>query len=125
MNNSTIGLITIPATVRAIGKNAFSYSRITGINFLGNTITIDASAFYYCTRLKGSITLPSGIYGARAFYNCIELESDSFIILVLHNTGILFPSVSCQEAAAHIILNENTYYCITHSTVPSLNKSNC
>lgn len=78
MNNSTIGLITIPATVRAIGKNAFSYSRITGINFLGSTITIDASAFYYCTRLKGSITLPSGIYGARAFYNCIELESVTF-----------------------------------------------
>ena len=57
-------ITTYSLTYSEITTSTDSTTSLSGVS--NNTITIDASAFYYCTRLKGSITLPSGIYGARA-----------------------------------------------------------
>lgn len=78
VNNKTIDVITIPASVTEIGKNAFSYSWITGLVFEGDSIIVRQSAFNYCTRLVGDIILPSGTYEANAFYNCNSLATVTF-----------------------------------------------
>ena len=72
--------VVIPATIGgqnvvAIGANAFNTDAdITSLDMTGatNLVTIDSGAFYECTGLTGSLTIPDSVttIGDNAFYRC-------------------------------------------------------
>ncbi|MHC6202863.1 leucine-rich repeat protein [Breznakiellaceae bacterium SP9] len=85
------GAYTIPASVTAIGEDAFVRCEgLTGIVLPSSLTAIEEAAFYRCTGLTG-ITLPSSLtaIGKEAFYSCEGL------------TGIVLPSslTAIEEAA--------------------------
>ena len=72
--------ITLPSTLKKIGKDGFSYCRnLKEINFPNNpngNLEIDSEAFSNCESLK-NITIKTGVKSIkeRAFANCESLES--------------------------------------------------
>lgn len=96
---SSLTSITLPETVKTIGKSAFAYcTGLQSVTIKGSSVSIDDSAFYYCTELTNvnitgslvsigsdafantSVTaLPKldGVknIGSRAFQNCKKLKS--------------------------------------------------
>ena len=82
LNVKDIKSVTIPATVKTIGKNAFKgCSNLEKVIISKNAVlkTIGNSAFEGCSKLK-KITITAKVkkIGARAFYNCKSLKTVTF-----------------------------------------------
>ena len=81
--NADIKTITIPPTVRTIGKGAFdgcaSMTSVYGLENCENILQIPDSAFRYCYSLKDIDFPPNLVYiGKEAFAHCDELQSVEF-----------------------------------------------
>ena len=73
-DSSNISVITLPSTITKIGKRAFMYTSIEGIDFNENLTYIDESVFNSCSRLK-TLTIPKTVtyIGANMAYGCKAL----------------------------------------------------
>lgn len=74
---SKLAVVTVPASVKSIGANAFANSNLTTITFLGNAVeSIGDGAFTGCTRLT-EILLPDGVstMGESVFQDCTALTT--------------------------------------------------
>lgn len=71
-NTSLSGALIIPDDVIEIGKYAFVGTLIGSVVFSPRLNRIGSSAFYYCTSLTGTLTLPETLtyIGDNAFYRC-------------------------------------------------------
>ena len=71
-NTSLSGALIIPDDVIEIGKEAFVGTLIGSVVFSPRLNRIGSSAFYYCTSLTGTLTLPETLtyIGNNAFYRC-------------------------------------------------------
>lgn len=71
-NTSLSGALIIPDDVIEIGKEAFVGTLIGSVVFSPRLNRIGSSAFYYCTSLTGTLTLPETLtyIGFNAFYRC-------------------------------------------------------
>lgn len=81
--NTKIKTVTIPSTVRNIGKGAFdgcaSMTSVYGLENCENLLQIPDSAFRYCYSLKDIDFPPNLVYiGKEAFAHCDELQSVEF-----------------------------------------------
>ena len=74
--SSPITSVTIPDSVRVIGKSTFADCGFTSITLPRNLKSIGAGAFSRCSNLT-DITIPEGVetIGNEAFRNCSKLES--------------------------------------------------
>ena len=75
--NSSITSITLPSSIKIIGKNAFhSCASLQSITIPNGVTGIESNAFRGCTNLR-SVTLPNTLktLGAQAFYRCTSLTS--------------------------------------------------
>lgn len=72
LNTSLSGALMIPDDVIEIGQYAFSGTLIGSVAFSPRLDRIGAKAFYYCTSLTGTLTLPETLtyIGDSAFNNC-------------------------------------------------------
>lgn len=72
--------VKVPASVKSIKKNAFTFTFVESVTFAeGSQLeSIEDEAFYYC-KLK-SITIPAGVktIGTSAFSSCPQLTSVTF-----------------------------------------------
>ncbi len=69
--------VTIPNSVKTIGRNAFSgHTSITSINIPNSVVSIGGGAFSYCTKLK-TVNMGNGVetIASSAFHNCPELTT--------------------------------------------------
>ena len=85
-NSHQLALLTMPASVRKIGENAFEdCTFLESINFGESVTHIGSVAFARCTSLK-SITIGESIADIEeyAFQNCTSLESITFGKSVTH-----------------------------------------
>lgn len=76
-DNSSIQSVTLPTTLRTIGRYAFSQcQQLTDITIPEGTQTIGGYAFWSCYHLY-TLTLPSTLQyiGEQAFYNCCWLTN--------------------------------------------------
>lgn len=75
-NNMVVTRVTIPNTVRTIGKNAFKgCKKLKKVSLSKNTTEIAANAFKGCASLT-KITIPEKVtkIGTNAFYGCKKLK---------------------------------------------------
>ena len=121
--------VTIPDTIKSIGKNAFSYSSgIVDITIPDSVTEIGEYAFYYCDNLKDitlskkltslsrsvfsccsslvSINIPDNItkIGINAFYNCTNLKT---VIMSDFITDIDKCAFLCCESLSDIYISKN------------------
>ena len=75
-SNKILTHITIPGTVKSIGKYAFRYGWSLGITFSEGLEVIEEGAFYNCSAF-GELELPSTVttIGEEAFYQCFSIPS--------------------------------------------------
>lgn len=69
---------TVPATVKTIAQEAFSYSRLQRISFTNTLTTIEPAAFMNCAALTHVIDLNItgiGHIAEKMFYGCVSLAS--------------------------------------------------
>ena len=70
--------VTIPNSVRSIGRSAFyGCSRLTSVTIPNSVRSIGSSAFYGCSRLTSSVTIPNSVTSIEeeTFYDCSNLTS--------------------------------------------------
>ncbi len=75
--DSPIISVTVPGSVKKIGKKAFAdCDKLTVAVLLEGVTDIDAFAFYHCDSLQSAV-LPKGLktIGASAFYTCKSLKA--------------------------------------------------
>lgn len=65
--------ITIPSTVTAIANSAFRSARINKLIFAGGTVDIAGEAFSYCKVTAIEFNAENITFGNRSFYNCGSL----------------------------------------------------
>ena len=96
-HTSNMTSITLPKTIRSIGKNAFTRSSLVRCNFseYSELISIGESAFYQCYGLT-SINIPSGVtsISTMAFYYCTSLTSINIPSSVTSIGGSAFANCS-------------------------------
>ena len=73
--NTHLTTVTIPSTVKTIGRSAFRNCSALATIDLSNIETIGDNAFYNCSALT-SVTIPSSVetIGQYAFYNCSAIS---------------------------------------------------
>ena len=73
---TVVGRVTIPNTVRVIGENAFSGSKITSVDIPNSVQVIGVAAFQDCQRIT-KVTMTDSVkeIGQIAFYRCRALTS--------------------------------------------------
>ena len=72
--------VTIPASVKTIGNNAFEYKDITAVDFSQATQLIQIGEYAFHNTNLTEVSIPASVetIGARAFYECYSLESIDF-----------------------------------------------
>ncbi len=104
---SSVTSLTIGSGVETIGDDAFYYlSSIDSIAIPNSVRTIGSEAFGYCSAAK-SVTIGTGLesIGAKAFYDCTGL------------TTVTFNAVNCSESLATSGKNCPFYLCTNIETV--------
>ncbi|MBR5170542.1 MAG: leucine-rich repeat domain-containing protein [Muribaculaceae bacterium] len=69
------GSFMVPDGVEEIGRSAFAYSQLSGVNLPDGMNLIEADAFFECPQLK-TVIIPASVkeIGELAFYGCSRLQ---------------------------------------------------
>ena len=126
---SKIKTITIPASVKSVGMDAFRESAyLTSVTFSGGTTSIGDYTFYKCTSLK-TVKLPSGLktMGTYVFYGCSALTDIVIPDTVTTMGGYFFENCTALKSvtlpADLTEIKDDTFaWCTSLSTIRVPNK---
>ena len=98
--SSLRGDLYFPEGLEVIGTRAFAETDVTSVTFPSSLTTLGIQAFATCNRLKGDITIPSGIKNiTNTFINCPNLDGHIFLSEGLEVIGdITFGYSPCSGA---------------------------
>lgn len=66
-NYTNLKTVVLPASITKIGQDSFYGSGITSITLPANLTTIEPQAFYKCSSLNGTISVPVGVFSIPSY----------------------------------------------------------
>ena len=108
-DNKILNHITIPSTVKSIGKNAFEYCWALGVTLSEGLEVIEDYAFWNCSAI-GELELPSTLttIGEYAFYQCFSIPEITIPASVTNIGDAAF--VQCNTLKAFIVDEGNVNF---------------